>query len=101
MGPPSIKFRKVEIFWNKISLTDCKWSSLQAPGTETPVSHSSISFGRFLEARLGRRPNDFLGLSENDRTILFLVVLGEFRIRERPVAQGVLRPVAGECETRL
>ena len=26
---------------------------------------------------------------------------GEFRIRERPVAQGVLRPVAGECETRL
>ena len=26
---------------------------------------------------------------------------GEFRIRERPVAQGVLRPVASEYETRL
>ena len=26
---------------------------------------------------------------------------GEFRIRERQVAQGVLRPVARECETRL
>ena len=27
--------------------------------------------------------------------------IGEFRICERPVAQGVLRPVARECETRL
>ena len=26
---------------------------------------------------------------------------GEFRIRERPVAQGVLRPVARDYETRL
>ena len=30
---------KVEIFGDKISLTDCKWSSLNAPGSETPVSH--------------------------------------------------------------
>ena len=29
------------------------------------------------------------------------VIGGEFRIRERPVAQGVLRPVAREYETRL
>ena len=25
--------KKVEIFWNKISLTGCKWSSLNAPGS--------------------------------------------------------------------
>ena len=31
--------KKVDILWNKISLTGCKWSSLNAPGTETPVSH--------------------------------------------------------------
>ena len=31
---------------NKISLTGCKWSSLNAPRSETPVSHS------FLESSL-------------------------------------------------
>ena len=36
----SMKGKKVQYFCNKISLTGCKWSSLNAPGTETPVSHS-------------------------------------------------------------
>ena len=40
MGAPNIKVRKVEIFWNKISLTGCKWSNSNALSTETPVSHS-------------------------------------------------------------
>ena len=40
MGAPSIKIRKAEQFWNKISLTGCKWYSLNAPSTETHVSHS-------------------------------------------------------------
>ena len=42
-GSPSIKIRKVEQFWNKISSTGCKWSTLNAPITETPVSHSLMS----------------------------------------------------------
>ena len=32
--------KKMEIFWDKISSTGCKWSSLNAPRSETPVSHS-------------------------------------------------------------
>ena len=36
---PSMKVKKFEIFWDKISSTGCKWSSLNAPSTETPVSH--------------------------------------------------------------
>ena len=35
-----MKVKKLEIFWNKISSTGSKWSSLNAPSTETPVSHS-------------------------------------------------------------
>ena len=47
------KAEKVESFWNKISLSGCKWSSLNAPGTESPVSHSGwenfiFSFSAFL-----------------------------------------------------
>ena len=40
MEAPSIKVRKVESFWSKISLSDVTWSNLKAPNTETPVSHS-------------------------------------------------------------
>ena len=39
---PSMKGRKVDNFWNKFRLTGCKWSNLNAPGTETPVSHSLL-----------------------------------------------------------
>ena len=42
-----MKGKKVKIFWNKISLTGCKWSSLKAPGSETPVSHSLLSESLF------------------------------------------------------
>ena len=42
MGAPSIKVRKVENFWDKISLTGCQWSNLNAPGSETPVSQSLL-----------------------------------------------------------
>ena len=48
MGAPSIKVRKVEIFWNKISLTGFKWSSLNAPSTETPVYHPFFGQSPFL-----------------------------------------------------
>ena len=42
MGTPSIMLRRVDNFWKKISLTGCKWSSFNALGTETPVSHSLL-----------------------------------------------------------
>ena len=38
-----MKTIKLEIFCIKISLTGCKWSRMNAPGTETPVSHSPLA----------------------------------------------------------
>ena len=40
--------RKVEIFWDKISLTSCKWPSFNASGTETPVSHQFLADSLFI-----------------------------------------------------
>ena len=34
-----MKVKKLEKFQNKMGLKDCKWSSLKAPGTETPQSY--------------------------------------------------------------
>ena len=39
--------KKVEISWNKISFTGCQWSSLNAPGSGTPVSHSLLKSSLF------------------------------------------------------
>ena len=39
--------RKVEHFWYKINLTGCKWSSLNAPGTQIPVPHSGWEISIF------------------------------------------------------
>ena len=36
---PSMKVKKLEKFQNKMGLKGCKWSSLNAPGTQTPLSH--------------------------------------------------------------
>ena len=36
---PSMKVKKLEKFQNKMGLKSCKWSSLNAPDTQTPVSH--------------------------------------------------------------
>ena len=38
----------MEKFGDKISLTGCKWSSLNAPSTETPVSHPFWGESLFL-----------------------------------------------------
>ena len=40
---PSMKGKKVDFFWNKISFTGCKWSNMKARSTETPVSHPLLS----------------------------------------------------------
>ena len=47
-----MKGEKVEIFWNKISLTGGKWSSLKAPSTETLVSHPFLGESLFLISTL-------------------------------------------------
>ena len=43
IGLSSIKVKKLLNLGNKIGLTGCKWSSLNAPGTETPVSHPFLA----------------------------------------------------------
>ena len=37
--PPSMKVKKLKIFWDKMGSKGCKWSSLNAPGTQSPLSH--------------------------------------------------------------
>ena len=45
--PPSMKVKKLEKFWNKSGLMDCKWSSLNAPGTTIRVWHPILELGEF------------------------------------------------------
>ena len=45
--PPSMKVKKLENFQNKKGLMGCKWSSLNAPGTENPLSHPLLGLGEF------------------------------------------------------
>ena len=45
--PPSMKVKKVEKFQDKMGLRGCKWSSLNAPGTENPLSHPLFGLDEF------------------------------------------------------
>ena len=40
--PSSIKVKKIESVWNKMGLKSCKWLSLNAPDTQTPLFHSIL-----------------------------------------------------------
>ena len=40
--PPSIKREQIENCRNKMGLKGCNWSSLNVPGTQTPLSHSVL-----------------------------------------------------------
>ena len=44
---PSMKVKKLEKFQNKMGLKGCNWSSLNAPGTETPQCHPYWELGEF------------------------------------------------------
>ena len=45
---PTMKVKKLKIFQNKRGLMGCKWSSLNAPSTENPLSHSLfLGLGEF------------------------------------------------------
>ena len=47
-GNPQYKDWEVEKFWDKIFLKGCKWSSLNAPGAETAVSHPMLGDSLFI-----------------------------------------------------
>ena len=53
--PPSIKVRQIENLQNKIGLKGCKSSSLNAPGTQTPLPHPNLKFERFPFSRHDRK----------------------------------------------
>ena len=46
-GLPSMKVSKLEKFQSKMVLIGCKWSSLNAPGTQSPQSHPYWKLGEF------------------------------------------------------
>ena len=50
------------------------WSSLAYESAEQKPKHC-LTPGFLIPLIIGHRPNGFLGLSYNDRTILFLVIL--------------------------
>ena len=45
--PPSMQVEKMEFFQNVRCAKGCKWSSLIAPGTENPLSHSFLGLWHF------------------------------------------------------
>ena len=45
--PPSMKVEMLEKFLNKMGLLGCKWSNVNAPGTQSCHSHSIIELGDF------------------------------------------------------
>ena len=46
LGPPSMKVKKLKIFWVKMGSKVCKWSSLNAQATENPASHPFLELGK-------------------------------------------------------
>ena len=44
---PSMKVKKLEKFGNKSGLTGCKWPSLNAKCTESPLTHPFLELGEF------------------------------------------------------
>ena len=49
---PSMKVKKLKKFQNKMGLKGCKWSSLNAPGTETPVFYMLSNLSLLSEIRV-------------------------------------------------
>ena len=45
--PPSMKVKKLKIFWNQMGVMGCTWSRLNAPGTENPLSHPILKLDEF------------------------------------------------------
>ena len=60
--PSSMKVKKLKIFQNKMALKKCKWSSLNAPGTENRPSHSFLGLEEFLSPIIGTLGYNKIGL---------------------------------------
>ena len=45
--PPSMKVKKLGKFQNERGAKGCKWSWMNAPGTQTPLSHSVLKLEEF------------------------------------------------------
>ena len=45
--PTSMKVKKLENYQNNRGLMGCKWSGLNAPGTENPLSHPLLGLDEF------------------------------------------------------
>ena len=45
--PPSMKVQQIENYQNKMGLKGCNWSSMNAPCTQTPLSHPFQESGDF------------------------------------------------------
>ena len=84
---PSRKVRKVEHFSNQISLTGRKWSSLNAPGSQTPWCHQVLKnfLCRGIRCDRARRSNcdwrreyPLIGTNKQTVQILLHASGGEF-----------------------
>ena len=51
--PPSMKVKKLENFQEVKGAKGCKWSSLKAPGTESPLSHPVWKLEEFPFPNIG------------------------------------------------
>ena len=45
--PPSMNVENFENYQNKSGSKGCQWSRLNAPGTQTPLSHPILKLGQF------------------------------------------------------
>ena len=90
-----MKVKKLEIFQNKIGLKGCKWSSLNAPGTETPLSHPywklqefpfSIFFYSLVVTTKIIYNNGARGLKHSDRGIdlATTIVITRGKVTQKP-----------------
>jgi len=56
IGLPSIKVKKMVLLYENVrGAKGCKWSSLNAPGTQTPLSHPVLELEEFPFSILGLR----------------------------------------------
>ena len=51
--PPSMKVKKVQKYLSKSGSIGCKWSSLNAQGTENPLSHPLLGLEEFPFPSIG------------------------------------------------
>ena len=78
--PPSMKVKKLKIFQDKMGSMGCKWSSLNAPGTQSPLSHPILKLDEFPFLKRGGSkwifPGLFWMLGNYLASVIWLVEMG-------------------------